>query len=205
MSEDIDLAALLCSRICHDLISPVGAVGNGLELLAPPRGDEAEVRALIGDSAATALAALGFFRVAFGMVGDSANDIGAGELQGLTQAYLASGRHSSEWEQGGDALPRGAAKLLLLMVLTGMTATPIGGRLSVAPPRADPLSLRIVAAGRRAGLSPEATRLVTDATAPTPQAPREAHLAILARQAERLGARITIDVAEERVTLSASG
>jgi histidine phosphotransferase ChpT len=204
MSEDLDLAALLCSRICHDLISPVGAVGNGLELLEPSGPDEADVRLLLADSARTAIAALGFFRIAFGMVGSAASPVGCSELGGVAGGYLSNSRHRLEWPQSGDALGRAEAKLLLLMLLTAMTATPIGGTLRVAPPEAAPLRLSIRAEGRRAGLSPEAEALVLGAAGGRPEAPREAHLAVLGRHAAQLGVRLSIrPEGEEAVTIDA--
>lgn len=204
MANDLDLAALLCSRICHDLISPVGAVGNGLELLEPPREDENDVRALLADSARTALAALGFFRIAFGMVGQAAAPVGHAELGGVAKGYLAASRHKLEWPASGDALGRGEAKLLLLMLLTAMTATPIGGTLRVAPPEAAPLRLTIRAEGRRAGLSPEAEALALGRAQAAPEAPREAHLAVMASQAAALGVRMRIGAdGEDTVVIEA--
>jgi histidine phosphotransferase ChpT len=192
MSTDLDLAALLCSRICHDLISPVGAVGNGLELLEPAREDENEVRDLLSESARTALAALGFFRIAFGVVGSAAAPMGHGELGGVAGGYFAGGRHRLQWPAAGDPLGRGEAKLLLLMLLAGVTATPIGGVLTVEPPVSAPLKLSLRAEGRRAGLTPENEALALDPNAATPAAPREAHLAILARHAAALGVSLSI-------------
>jgi histidine phosphotransferase ChpT len=204
MSNDLDLAALLCSRICHDLISPVGAVGNGLELLEPPREEESDVRALLADSARTALAALGFFRIAFGMVGAAAAPIGHAELGGVAKGYLAASRHRLEWPAAGDALGRGEAKLLLLMLMTAVTATPIGGTLRVASPEAAPMRLSVRAEGRRAGLSPEAEALALGQAEASPDAPREAHLAVMASQAANLGVRLRIvREGEEAVVIEA--
>jgi histidine phosphotransferase ChpT len=192
MSTDLDLAALLCSRICHDLISPVGAVGNGLELLDPAREDESEVRDLLSESARTALAALGFFRVAFGVVGSAASPMGHGELGGVAGGYFSGGWHRLQWPAAGDSLGRGEAKLLLLMLLAGVSATPIGGALTVEPPVSAPLKLSLRAEGRRAGLSPEAEALALDPEATAPSAPRDAHMAVLARQAAALGVALSI-------------
>lgn len=206
MSADLDLAALLCSRLCHDLISPVGAVGNGLELLSPTSEDEADVRGLLSDSARTAIAALEFYRVAFGMVGEAASPLGWGELGGLAQGHLSGGRHKLEWPAGGDALGRGEAKLMLLLLLAGMSATPIGGVLRVRPADSAPLSLGVTATGRRAGLGEAALAMIAGPDAPLAETPREAHLTVLGRHAARLGATVAAaQEGPETVTLTATG
>jgi hypothetical protein len=118
--------------------------------------------------------------------------------------YLSNSRHRLDWPAAGDALSRAEAKLLLLMLLTAMTATPIGGTLRVAPPEAAPLRLSIRAEGRRAGLSPETERLVMAAPGAQPEVPREAHLAVLGRHAAQLGVKVSIRPdGEEAVVIEA--
>lgn len=203
MNDDLDLGALLCSRLCHDLISPVGAVGNGLELLDPDGGADAEVRALLGDSARAASAALAFYRIAFGAVGAPGAEVSTQELGDLARGYFAAGRHTLAWPAHGDPLPRPAAKVLLLMLLAAATATPIGGALTVGAPRAAPLDLCVIATGRRAGLSAETHALLTGADRRLPEAPRDAHLALIARMAPRMGLRIGVSQSAETVTIEA--
>lgn len=198
MSEDVDLAGLLCSRLCHDLISPVGAIGNGLELLrADPSGGREEID-LIEDSARAAQAALAFFRLAFGAATRDGKDVSADELGRIAGAYFRPSRHRLDWPLAGDPLPRPAAKALMLMLLAGVTATPLGGRLSPAAPESHPLSLSLVAEGRRAGLDEGARALLAGAP---PTQPREAHLAALAQTAAALGRRVEATVDGETVTL----
>lgn len=203
MKDDLDLGALLCSRLCHDLISPVGAVGNGLELLDPDGGADAEVRALLGDSAQAASAALAFFRIAFGAVGATGAEISTQELGGVVTGYFAASRYKLTWPLHGDPLPRPAAKFLLLMVLAAATAAPIGGVITVGAPRTAPPDLCVVATGRRAGLSAETLALLTGADMRLPEAPRDAHLALIARLAPRMGLRIGVSQSEEKVMIEA--
>lgn len=197
MYKDLDLAALLCSRLCHDLISPVGAVGNGLELLEAEGGVDPEVRRLLNDSARSAQASLAFFRIAFGAVGAPGAVVSTQELGRVAHAYFASGRHTLAWPASGDALPRPVAKILLLMLMAAATAAPIGGSLSVAQPVARPMDLSVAAAGPRAGLSPEAVALMTGADASAPMAPRDAPLSLLARLTMQSGAQVTISQGTE--------
>lgn len=203
MTDDLDLGALLCSRLCHDLISPVGAVGNGLELLDPDGGADAEVRALLCDSARAASAALAYYRIAFGAVGAPGAEISTQELGDVATGHFAAGRHTLVWPPHGDTLPRPAAKLLLLMALAAATAAPIGGAITVGAPRAAPLDLCVVASGRRAGLSAQSHALLTGADTRLPDAPRDAHLALIARLAPRLGLRIGVSQSGETVTIEA--
>ncbi len=203
MNDDLDLGALLCSRLCHDLISPVGAVGNGLELLDPQGGADPEVRALLGDSARAAAAALAFYRIAFGAVGAPGAQVSTQELGVVAAGYFAASRHTLTWPPHGDPLPRPTAKLLLLMLLAAATAAPIGGAMTVGAPSAAPVDLSVIATGRRAGLSAEARALLTGADMRLPEAPRDAHLALIARLAPRMGLRVSVSQSDERVMIEA--
>jgi histidine phosphotransferase ChpT len=199
MTDDFDLAGLLCSRLCHDLISPVGAIGNGLELLrADPVGGREELD-LIEDSARAAQAALSFFRLAFGAASHDGRDLSIDEMGRVAGAYFGPSRHRLEWPAAGDPLPRPAAKALMLLLLAGVSATPLGGRLAPSAPENWPLSLSLVAEGRRAGLDDGARALLAGASSAAQ--PRDAHLVVLARTAKTLGRRVSVAVDGERVTL----
>lgn len=203
MYEDLDLAAMLCSRLCHDLISPVGAVGNGVELLEPNGVVDREVHGLLNESARSARAALAFFRIAFGAVGAPGAMVSTQELGGIADAYFAGGRHTLVWPVAGDALPRPVGKFLLLMLLAAATAAPIGGSLTVAQPIGQPMDLSVTATGRRAGLSPEAVALMTGLDSRTPPAPRDAPLALMARLATQHGVRISVAQGTEATMIEA--
>src|SRR5499427_1117370 len=88
--EALDLAALLCSRVCHDLISPAGAIVNGLEVLEESKDEETRTFALelIKKSARTASARLQFCRLAFGAAGSSAAQIDLGDAEGMARGFL---------------------------------------------------------------------------------------------------------------------
>ncbi len=124
-----DIAALIGSRICHDLISPVGAVANGMELLQlSGDGDRPEVT-LISDSAANANARIRLFRLAFGIASEdqlTATD----EIRGILSAIYAGGRVLLDWQASGS-VPRREARAVTLAILCAEHALPFGGRLSV--------------------------------------------------------------------------
>lgn len=126
-----DLTALVGSRICHDLISPLGAIGNGLELLgmAQPGQAGSEELSLIHQSVANANARVRFYRVAFGAA-DRTQKIARAELTSILRDSFAGGRIAVE-QSLGDDLNRADAKLALLLVLCLETALPRGGTISV--------------------------------------------------------------------------
>src|SRR5690606_27879906 len=126
-----DLAALLCSRVCHDIISPVGAINNGLELLDEGGADEDAMR-LIRASAANASARLQFARIAFGAAGSAGMQIDTGDAEAVACAFMRNEKPEFEWQGGRALLPKNQVKLLLNLILVANAAIPRGGRLTVA-------------------------------------------------------------------------
>ena len=125
-----ELAALLCSRVCHDIISPVGAINNGLELLDEGGADEDAMR-LIRSSARNASARLQFARIAFGAAGSAGMQIDTGDAESVAIAFLANEKPEFEWRGGRALLPKNKVKLLLNMILVANAAIPRGGKLTV--------------------------------------------------------------------------
>ena len=125
-----ELAALLCSRVCHDIISPVGAINNGLELLDEGGADEDAMR-LIRTSARNASARLQFARIAFGAAGSAGMQIDTGDAESVASAFLANEKPELEWVGGRALLPKNKVKLLLNLILVANAAIPRGGKLTV--------------------------------------------------------------------------
>jgi histidine phosphotransferase ChpT len=125
-----DLAALLCSRVCHDIISPVGAINNGLELLDEGGADEDAMR-LIRTSARNASARLQFARIAFGAAGSAGMLIDTGDAESVATAFLKNEKPELTWSGGRALLPKNKVKLLLNLLLVAHAAIPRGGKLSV--------------------------------------------------------------------------
>jgi histidine phosphotransferase ChpT len=154
----VDLASLLCSRLCHDLMSPVGALNNGIELLADEQDPDMRERCLelLADSARASANKLKFFRLAFGAGGGFADAIDTHEAQAaLEGVFGAERRIELDWMVSGDKLPKGAVKLLLNVALLAGDALVRGGRLSVgAEDDGGALELVIRAEGPRILLDP---------------------------------------------------
>jgi histidine phosphotransferase ChpT len=125
-----DLAALLCSKVCHDVISPVGAINNGLELLEEGGADE-DAMNLIKQSAHTASARLQFARIAFGAAGSAGVQIDTGDAQLVATQYMKGEKAQLSWEGPRVLMPKNQVKLLLNLILVGIASIPRGGNLNV--------------------------------------------------------------------------
>jgi histidine phosphotransferase ChpT len=155
--QDMRVLELLASRICHDLISPVGAIGNGLELLeemGAQVGEEAVK--LIGHSSEQASRRLKLFRVCYGAAGADGN-LTCDDVLTTARDYLAGSRVSLSWEAAPlksiPDLPKGTAKVLLNAVLIAVEALVHGGTINVLR---ECNTLSIQAEGRGAGQRSEA-------------------------------------------------
>lgn len=130
----VDLASLLCSRLCHDLLSPVGALNNGLELLADETDPDMRERCmeLLAESARTSANKLKFFRLAFGAAGGFGEAVDVGETRSAVEALLSSARRTElVWMVEAGTLPKAATKVLLNLVLIANDALARGGRMDV--------------------------------------------------------------------------
>ena len=128
-----DLAAMLCSRVCHDLINPVGAIGNGLEVLADP-SQAAMVEGaqeLIANSAKHARAKLEFARLAYGASSTAGTDFDTRECERVATLLFEIEKADLDWQVAPMLLPKHKAKLLMNMVLIASMAVPRGGVVTV--------------------------------------------------------------------------
>ncbi|HXY58227.1 MAG TPA: histidine phosphotransferase family protein [Methylocystis sp.] len=155
--DPLDLAALLSSRVCHDVISPVGAIVNGLEVLEEEKDEEMRrhALALIKSSAAEASARLQFCRLAFGAAGSKGASIDTGDAEHVTRQFLADERTSLEWSAPRALMPKNRVKLLLNLCIIADAAIPRGGVISVtATGDGDDAAFHIKARGVNARVAP---------------------------------------------------
>ena len=131
--SDLEFSALLVSRVCHDLVGPLGAVVNGLEVLEDER--DAAMRAdalkIVTSSAEQALARLQFMRIAFGAAGSAGAELDLGEVGRLIAGLLDGGRVTLSWEPPHVNWPKDWAKLLMNAVLIATDCLPRGGTVRV--------------------------------------------------------------------------
>ncbi len=132
--SDIDLAALLCSRVCHDVISPVGAIANGLEVLDDEDDPAMQEIAmdLIRKSARQASTKLQFCRIAFGAAGSAGAHLDLADAGEVSRAFFSDDKTSFEWNAPHETREKNQVKLLLNLALMASTSIPRGGQLSVA-------------------------------------------------------------------------
>jgi histidine phosphotransferase ChpT len=151
--EGLDLAALLCSRVCHDLISPVGAIMNGLEVMEEGKDEETSQFAmdLIKKSAKTASAKLQFCRLAFGAAGSAGAQIDTGDAEKVARGLIEDERFKVAWNLPRVLLAKNRVKLLLNMLLLAAQAIPRGGQVVVDPVgEGDATGFRITVTGTNA-------------------------------------------------------
>lgn len=190
-----ELCGLVASRICHDLISPVGAISNGLELLEMSPGGGGEEVALIRQSADAATASLKFMRIAFGAPG--LEDVMAQpDAARILTTYLTQGRRRAEWAPQGAGIARADAQILFLGALRLADMAPLGGVLSIERAASGPLDISLVI---------RAARISTPPPVSTPPTPREAHRVFLDTLVDARGARLDWDVASESGDNSGEG
>jgi len=151
--DQLELAALLCSRVCHDLISPVGAIVNGLEVLDdnPKPEDRDFALDLIRKSAKTASARLQFCRLAFGAAGSSGAQIDLGDAQTMARGQIEDGKTTIAWNLPRLLLPKNRVKLLLNMLIIAQQTIPRGGTLTIDPVGdGESMAFRVTATGLNA-------------------------------------------------------
>ncbi len=164
---DLKITELICSRLCHDLISPVNAIKHGIELLEDgDLGLRDEAFGLVGRSGDMVSRRLTFYRLAFGFAGSAEAIHGLAAVRDLAEGYLQDGKVRLDWPGGDGTVSRGGARLLLNMIQLGADCLPSGGTVSLQfGDLEEGLGVAIVAFGNKARLrddlklamSPEAT------------------------------------------------
>ena len=165
--ESLDLAALLCSRVCHDLISPVGAVVNGIEVMEDDADEQTKAFAveLIKKSATTASARLQFCRIAFGAAGSAGAAIDTGDAEGVARGMMEDDKTKLTWNLPRVLLPKNRVKLLLNLLLLAGGTIPRGGSLAVEPiGEGDTMGFKITSTGLNARIAQAVPSLVAGET-----------------------------------------
>ncbi len=162
--DSLDLAALLSSRVCHDVISPVVAIVNGLEVLEEEKDQEmrGHALALIKSSAQEASSRLQFCRLAFGAAGSKGSSIDTGDAENVARQLLADERTRLDWNVPRVLLPKNKVKLLLNLCLIADASIPRGGDISIsAKGEDDDMSFHVQAKGVNARVTPGVASLLS--------------------------------------------
>jgi histidine phosphotransferase ChpT len=201
----IDLASLLCSRLCHDLMSPVGALNNGIELLGDEQDPEMREKCLelLADSARATANKLKFFRLAFGAAGGFGEEIDTLEAQAALEGVFGPERRIEiDWIVASGRLPKDAAKLLLNLALLAGDALVRGGRLDVgAETRDGEVELVIRAEGARILLDPALRETLLRGSSASTVEPRAAGAWLAHNLAAQAGGTIQLSDPESDILL----
>jgi len=203
----IDLASLLCSRLCHDLLSPVGAMTNGLELLAEEKDPEMRKRCmeLLEQSARTSADKLKFFRLAFGAAGGFGDTVPVQEPRALVDALVAGNeRIKLNWSLGAPALPKPAVKVLLNLAHIGIEALVRGGTLDVgAELRGGASEIVVRAAGPKIAFDPAVGQALDGTLPPAELSSRTAPAWMLHQLAAAQGGGLQFALSDEALVMGA--
>lgn len=190
-----DIASLISSRICHDLISPLGAIGNGVELLGMAGTADGPEMALINESVMNANARIRFFRIAFGAAKVNAQ-IGRSEIIAILTDISAGGRLKFDWDSD-QTLPRAQAKLAFLLILCFETALPYGGTVEI---RQCQTGWSLHCTAEQVKFDPAIWELLLVKNSERELSPAEVHFALVADVAKRAGCKLQTDLRENAIT-----
>ena len=194
---------LLASRLCHDLVGPVGAIGNGLELLAEETSRFSdETVAMVTQSAERTAALVALFRAAFGAAGSKAG-FGLGEAQAVMIDLLAGSKTTLDWPEETQPGPVGAAKLVLNLLLVANEALPRGGVIAVRTDLSNGFGVTVSARGVGARLTSEVQAALDPSVAPGTLSTRSIHAYFAAHLCRRQQANLKVEAGQDQVRLSA--
>lgn len=205
--DALELAALLCSRVCHDLISPVGAIVNGLEVLDdnPKPEDRDFALDLIRKSARTASARLQFCRLAFGAAGSAGAQIDLGDAQNMAKGHIEDGKITLGWNLPRLLLPKNRVKLLLNMLVIAQQTIPRGGTLKIDPVgEGETISFRITSTGLNARVPQNIADVLSAPTVPPPADAHAVQPYYTRLLAEACGLKVSLTREGENVVIAAA-
>jgi histidine phosphotransferase ChpT len=206
---DLKLASLMSSKLCHDVIGPIGAVCNGIELVSDDGNEDmrAEALKLVNESAGEASARLQFYRLAFGLAGGMGQDVSIRDARNLSRDLLSYGKVSLDWpdsEGGAELLPKDAIKILCNTLIIATGTLPRGGEINVTGDISeDDWSFIFRAEGPRAVLREEVTNILQNGYNEDELTAQNVGVQYLMALCENNNARIAIqDVEDGRVVIS---
>lgn len=193
--SNINLAALIGSRICHDLISPIGAINNGLELLGMAGGTPGPEIDLIQESVGNASARIRFFRIAFGAAGEQM--MGRAEVISILDDLMEGGRLTVAWGPL-DPQPRGEVRMAFLALQCLENAMPYGGRIEVSQ---EDNSWLLHGEADKLNIDEPLWNILATKDAPQDLRPAQVQFALLPILVDDAGRRMVTEMSETQVKL----
>ncbi|AXT26076.1 histidine phosphotransferase [Ruegeria sp. AD91A] len=194
-NTNVNLAELIGSRICHDLISPIGAITNGLELLDMVGAVQGPEMELISGSVGSAGARIRFFRVAFGSAGEQ--PLGRAEVTELLKDMERTGRVRVIWNLK-EPVPRNQVKLAFLGIMCCESAMPLGGTVEF---KTQDEKWTITGTADKLNVDAELWKHVATGRFPNKITPAQVQFALLPETANAMGRRVSVETAATRVLL----
>lgn len=204
--SELELASLLCSRVCHDVISPVGAIANGLEVLEDEKDEQMKEAAmnLIKKSAAQASAKLQFARLAFGAAGSAGAHIDLMDAKMVTEAFLDKDKITLTWQAPVATMAKNKVKLLLNLVVLALTTIPRGGTLDVSvDDDVENAAFLLKASGKAAKIADNLSDLLSADIDPNKIDARDIQIYFTGIIARNIDMDIILDIEGENVTIGA--
>ncbi len=193
--RNLNLSALIGSRICHDLISPIGAINNGLELLGMTTRQTGPEMALISESVENAAARIRYFRVAYGAA--DSQMMGRSEVTSILTDVAKGGRMDYDWEPQ-DPLPRAQVRLAFLGLQCMETAMPSGGRVTVT---VDDDRWVLLGVASKLTIEPDLWDNLTKVEKNTPVSPAHVQFALLPLLVTEMDRDLRVDITETTISL----
>ena len=209
MNDDasLDLAALMCSRLCHDMLSPVGALSNGLELLADDTDPQMREQCmdLLEQSARTSTDKLKFFRLAFGAAGGFGEMVEVGEAKSVIDSLVANAKRvEAHWALDAAKLPKDAVKVLLNLAHIALETLVRGGSLDIgAEMRGGNTEIVVRASGPKIAFDETIGKALQGDLAARDLSSRTAPAHMIAMLAERSGGGLQYQLSEDALVLGA--
>ncbi|MBO6825247.1 MAG: hypothetical protein JJ879_03530 [Sneathiella sp.] len=208
---DLKLAALMSSKLCHDIIGPVGAVNNGIELLQDEGSADMRDQAieLVSQSAGEAAARLQFYRLAYGLAGGMGSEVSVRDARTLCRGFIKYGKVELNWPDevgGAENLSKDAIKIICNLISIAVGALPRGGNVDVTGGiEGNNWSFTLTATGRRAGLREEITKTLLEGYSEDQLNAQNVAAQYMMAIASNNGCQVKVEgLEEEKVVLSAS-
>ncbi len=208
---DLKLAALMSSKLCHDIIGPVGAVNNGIELLQDEGSADMRDQAieLVSQSAGEAAARLQFYRLAYGLAGGMGSEVSVRDARTLCRGFIKYGKVELNWPDevgGAENLSKDAIKIICNLISIAVGALPRGGQVDVTGGiEGNNWSFTLTATGRRAGLREEITKTLLEGYSEDQLNAQNVAAQYMMAIASNNGYQVKVEgLEEEKVVLSAS-
>jgi len=161
--SDLEFSALVSSKICHDVISPVGAIANGLEIMEEETDESMRehAMALVKRSAATASAKLQFARIAFGAAGSASVEIDLNEAEKVARPIVETGKHTLVWSGPSATMAKNKVKLLLNLTTIALDTLPRGGTIALSiTGEGDKTAFELKCSGEKASIPDDLAQLL---------------------------------------------